>query len=84
MKRWLKLAVGWAFVVLGVVGLVLPILQGVLFLAIGLAILSQESPWAKERLRRLRHRHPEWAATFDRGAERARDLVRRLNRRRRA
>ena len=82
MKKWLTLAVGWAFVILGVMGLVLPVLQGVLFLAIGFIILSRESPWARERLERLRRRHPEWAETFDRAAERATGWLRRLNNRR--
>ena len=31
---------GWIFMVLGVLGLVLPILQGILFLAIGMVLLS--------------------------------------------
>jgi uncharacterized membrane protein YbaN (DUF454 family) len=83
MKRWWKLAVGWAFVALGVLGLVLPILQGVLFLAIGLTILSRESPWAKKQLDRLRRRHPEWSATFDRAADRATAWLKRFNNRQR-
>ena len=82
MKKWLTLAVGWAFVVLGVIGLVLPVLQGVLFLAIGFIILSRESMWAKRRLVQLRRRHPEWAGTFDKAAARATAVLKRLNRRR--
>ena len=34
VKRILVLIVGWAFILLGVVGLFLPILQGILFIAI--------------------------------------------------
>ena len=53
-----KIIVGVGFLGLGFVGLFLPILQGVLFLLIGLAILSTES----RRVRRLRdeikRRHP--------------------------
>lgn len=82
MKKWLTLAVGWAFVVLGVIGLVLPVLQGVLFLAIGFIILSRESKWAKRKLVHLRRRHPEWAGTFDKAAERAAATLKRLNGRR--
>lgn len=70
-KRWARLIVGWAFIVLGIAGLVLPILQGFLFLAIGFAVLAPESTWAQRQLDRLRRRHPELAATFDRAAERA-------------
>lgn len=43
-KRVLVLSLGVAFVVLGLVGLVLPFLQGFLFLAIGLLLLSLYSP----------------------------------------
>ena len=37
---------GYAFLVLGVLGLFLPVLQGVLFLLIGLLILAKNAPWA--------------------------------------
>ena len=56
--RMTKIIVGVGFLGLGFVGLFLPILQGVLFLLIGLAMLSTES----SRIRRLRdeikRRHP--------------------------
>lgn len=63
--RWAKIALGWIFLVLGVLGLFLPILQGVLFLAIGLAILATEQIWAHRLLTWLRHRFPRFAQTFD-------------------
>ncbi len=84
VKRWIKLIVGWGFVIFGVVGLVLPVLQGILFLAIGFGILAQESAWARARLHSLRRRHPEWAETFDRAAEKAAATIRRLNGRKQA
>lgn len=61
----MKLAAGWGFVVLGVAGLFLPILQGILFLAIGFSILASELPWAERQLHRLRRHFPRAAATFD-------------------
>ncbi|MBW7850102.1 MAG: PGPGW domain-containing protein [Rhodospirillales bacterium] len=79
MKRWLTLGAGWGFVVLGVIGLFLPILQGFLFLAIGFYILSTVSPWAQRQLDRMRARHPELAATFDAAKDRAADWLRRHN-----
>jgi uncharacterized membrane protein YbaN (DUF454 family) len=42
IKRILVLIVGWSFILLGILGLFLPILQGVLFLLVGLIILSTE------------------------------------------
>ncbi len=52
------LTFGWAFIVLGILGLFLPILQGILFLAIGGMLLSMESPWAQRVIERLRSRYP--------------------------
>jgi uncharacterized membrane protein YbaN (DUF454 family) len=39
---------------LGVVGLLLPIIPGLLFLALAAALVARHSPWAGERLRRHR------------------------------
>jgi hypothetical protein len=52
------LTLGWICVVLGVVGLFLPILQGGLFLAIGFALLSLASQWVHLKLRRIFGRWP--------------------------
>ena len=51
--RVLRLTAGWALIVVGVIGLFLPILQGILFIASGLALLSTESRWAKQLLERF-------------------------------
>ena len=79
MKRIIRLAVGWTFIVLGVLGrLVLPFLQGILFIAIGLAIIAPEYPWAQDRLDWLRDRFPQVASGFDRAQERAESMISRL------
>lgn len=70
-KRLLKIILGWFFVVLGVLGLFLPILQGVLFLAVGLVILAQEQPWAHRLMATLRHRYPHMAEMFDKAHAKA-------------
>jgi hypothetical protein len=49
---------GWAFILLGIAGLFLPILQGVLFLLIGLTLLSTEYVWAHNLLGRVHKRYP--------------------------
>jgi len=59
IKRALALTVGWVVIGLGVVGLFLPVLQGVLLILLGLYILSRESRVAREILHRLRDRYPE-------------------------
>jgi uncharacterized membrane protein YbaN (DUF454 family) len=63
--------VGWAFILLGIAGLFLPILQGILFLLIGLLILSTEYVWARQLLQRLQSRFPRIAAQMDQAHRRA-------------
>jgi len=52
--RLSRIALGGACLFLGVIGLFLPFLQGVLFLAIGLTLLSTESERARRLLEYLR------------------------------
>jgi uncharacterized membrane protein YbaN (DUF454 family) len=59
MKRVLLLILGWTFMVLGVAGLFLPVLQGILFLMIGLVILSTEYKWARRWVSSLFRKYPE-------------------------
>ena len=74
-KRWLVLLGGWGFVALGVVGLFLPVLQGVLFLLIGISILSTEYAWARWLLRKLRERFPSFSARIEAAKARAREWM---------
>ncbi len=58
IRRVVVLAIGWLLIAFGVVGLFLPILQGVLFILLGLAVLSRESEIARRWLQRGRQRYP--------------------------
>ena len=71
VKKALALVVGWAFIVLGVIGLFLPFMQGILFLMIGLTILSSEYVWAHHLLTKVRGRFPRIAIFSDRAREKA-------------
>jgi hypothetical protein len=42
--RVVRPLLGWGFIILGVVGLVLPVLQGMLFLAIGFGLVGRRNP----------------------------------------
>ena len=64
-KKIALLLIGWAFILLGAVGLFLPVLQGVLFLMIGLLILSSEYVWAHRLLLEIRTRFPAVATRWD-------------------
>lgn len=55
----------------GILGLFLPVLQGVVFLVIGLVILSSEYAWAHQLLERLSRKFP----TVARHVEEARKKV---------
>jgi uncharacterized membrane protein YbaN (DUF454 family) len=52
------LIIGWIFIGLGILGLFLPILQGILFIMIGLAILSSRSESVRRFLKNIEDRYP--------------------------
>jgi uncharacterized protein len=64
LKLILWQPLGYAFLVLGVLGMFLPILQGFLFLAIGLIILARHAPWAERLLNYLRQKSPRLDRTI--------------------
>jgi uncharacterized membrane protein YbaN (DUF454 family) len=59
MKRIIKVSIGWFFLILGFIGCFLPILQGFLFIAVGLLILAEESKFIKKLLHPLERKYPE-------------------------
>ncbi|MDO8522423.1 MAG: PGPGW domain-containing protein [bacterium] len=60
IKRILVQTAGIILVVLGVLGLALPLLQGILFLAIGLILLSSASPNAHKWIKSHTIRYPRF------------------------
>jgi uncharacterized protein len=64
MKRFFRIAFGIFSLILGVIGLFLPILQGILFIVIGLLILAPESKLIRRLLARFRMKYP---ALFKKG-----------------
>ena len=58
-KRAIVLFFGIVFLILGVLGLALPFLQGILFIAIGLLLLSVYSPTVRTFLDRHTVRYPK-------------------------
>jgi uncharacterized protein len=65
IKRILKLFAGWVCILFGIVGLFVPILKGVLFLFVGLVLLSSEYVWADRLLSKIRNRFPSLTARLD-------------------
>ena len=77
-KRCLAILTGWVFIALGVAGLFLPFLQGVLFLLIGITILSTEYIWARNLLHKLRERFPSLSSRLDAAKGRAQESLKRI------
>jgi len=78
-KRLALLSLGWIFVLLGIAGLFLPILQGILFLLIGIYFLSLASARARllrQRARRwLTERYPDKMARVEAAERRAKEWI---------
>jgi len=79
VKRVLALLAGWAFLLLGIVGLFVPFLQGMLFILIGLIILSSEYVWAHHLLAKLKARFPRLGHLADEGRAKASLWLQRLS-----
>ncbi len=80
VKHYLLLALGWVFILLGILGLFLPILQGILFLAIGLIILSRRSPRVRLFNKKIGHRYPKYREIQDEASARVKRLVAKMSR----
>ena len=72
------LVVGWAFVLVGIAGLFLPVLQGILFILIGLFILSTEYIWAHHLLEKVGQRFPRVARPLALAREKSAHWLRRI------
>ena len=80
IKKIAVLALGWFFVLLGIIGLFLPILQGILFILIGLIILSTEYVWAHRLLEKLKARFPTTSQKATEASARAHQWLQRFGR----
>ncbi|MDP2982476.1 MAG: PGPGW domain-containing protein [Candidatus Latescibacter sp.] len=58
MKRFFRIVIGIFCLILGVIGLFFPILQGILFIIIGLLVLAPESKRIRQLLARFRLKYP--------------------------
>jgi uncharacterized membrane protein YbaN (DUF454 family) len=76
IKKLGLLIIGWFFIILGILGLFLPLLQGILFILIGLAILSTRSETIKKFLKHLEERYPHHHGKVDAWKEKIRNFFR--------
>ena len=76
-RDYLRVGLGVVMFILGILGLVLPVLQGVLFLIISAILLAPYSRWVQKQLDRGEARFP-WVAA------RARSITQRWSRKARS
>ncbi|HVV39164.1 MAG TPA: hypothetical protein VHD31_02450 [Candidatus Paceibacterota bacterium] len=65
-KRAIVFIIAILFLILGVVGLVLPFLQGLLFLAVGMILLFFLFPSLRERTQQYTVKYPKFHALMNR------------------
>jgi uncharacterized protein len=65
--RLASIGLGYGLLTLGVIGIVVPILHGAIFLVLGLLVLSRHALWAQRLLDWLKGRHPRLQAMIERG-----------------
>lgn len=56
--RTVRVVIGAALIPIGIVGLFVPVLQGVILLLVAFALLAGEIPLVRERRDKLRRRYP--------------------------
>src|SRR5262249_51683265 len=78
LKRVVVWWIGWVFILLGILGLFLLFLQAILFLLIGLSLLSGSSPWADRLLQKLKTRFPKISGTLEQAKERSTKIIGKL------
>lgn len=78
IKTALILVLGWSFVVLGFIGLFLPILQGVILILVGLYLLSKRSKFARKLLQNLYNRYPRLAVQLKLAQHKGEDFTKRI------
>lgn len=83
MPRYLRIALGSILLVLGVAGLALPLLQGLLFIVLGILLLARDIPWFARLAEHFRARFPRISRTAERARGRLREKWTRVRPRRR-
>ena len=75
MKKIMVLTLGIIFILLGLLGLFLPFLQGILFLIIGFIILSLYFPQVITILKKYLHKHPHLVEKIEKIEKKIKEFV---------
>ena len=65
--RLIRLTLGYGFLIFGMIGGFIPVLQGWIFVAIGLILLKDHSTWARRISIWMRKKHPHIRTAFRHG-----------------
>ena len=80
-KVW-NLALALFFFILGIIGILIPVMPQVIFFVMGLVFLSLVSPTVRRAVRRFLHRHPKMAHAYKHWRDKRRQKRRAMIRRR--
>jgi uncharacterized membrane protein YbaN (DUF454 family) len=65
IKKTLHVTLAIFLILMGIAGLVLPLLNGILLLLLGFILLSFESPYMEKHLTQLAHRYNMTGSLYD-------------------
>jgi uncharacterized membrane protein YbaN (DUF454 family) len=66
LQRVSVIALGWVFICLGIVGLVLPVVPGVVLIVVGALMVNPQLAWLRRMLEKCRVRFPVLAPALKR------------------
>src|ERR1700722_15911162 len=66
LQRVSVIALGWVFICLGIVGLVLPVVPGAVLIVVGALMVNPQLAWLRRMLEKCRVRFPVFAPIFRR------------------
>jgi hypothetical protein len=66
LQRVSVIALGWVFICLGIVGLVLPVVPGAVLIVVGALMVNPQLAWLRRTLEKCRVRFPVLAPAFKR------------------
>ncbi|HEY4526773.1 MAG TPA: hypothetical protein VJK53_02910 [Candidatus Paceibacterota bacterium] len=75
LKRVLLFIAAFAFIIAGLIGLALPFLQGFLFLAIGIILLSIASPRARAWIEHHTRKYPKFHSWVEKIEKKITDII---------
>lgn len=66
---------GWVCILIGILGVFLPFLQGILLIILGVYLLSLHAVWASRVFEKFKIKYPKWGGKFAKVDERLRAFL---------